>query len=132
MKMITTGDIKISVLVDKTDGVKALRAVHQAFRLHEPRPGAGLPVPATSSGAPSPSSAVVEENGRELARLTQQLTSMEDIGVSDVLLSTDQGRITIFNLPDQPGVCSRIFQAVATGGILVDLIVQNLTNAGRA
>ena len=33
MKMITTGDIKISVLVDKADGVKALRAVHQAFEL---------------------------------------------------------------------------------------------------
>ena len=32
MKMITTGDIKISVLVDKRDGTKALRAVHQAFR----------------------------------------------------------------------------------------------------
>ena len=32
MKMITTGDIKISVLVDKADGVKALRAVHQALR----------------------------------------------------------------------------------------------------
>src|SRR5207245_273550 len=43
MKMITTGDIKISVLVDKADGVKALRAVHQAFGLHLPRPGAGLP-----------------------------------------------------------------------------------------
>ncbi len=43
LKMITTADIKISVLVDKADGVRALRAVHQAFRLHEPRPGAGLP-----------------------------------------------------------------------------------------
>ncbi|HJT77395.1 MAG TPA: aspartate kinase, partial [Gemmataceae bacterium] len=43
MKMITTGDIKISVLVDRADGAKALRAVHQAFGLHEPRPGAGLP-----------------------------------------------------------------------------------------
>ncbi len=43
LKMITTADIKISVLVDKADGVRALRAVHQAFRLREPRPGAGLP-----------------------------------------------------------------------------------------
>ena len=32
MKMITTGDIKISVLVDRADGMRALRAVHQAFR----------------------------------------------------------------------------------------------------
>src|SRR5207248_1952821 len=43
MKMITTGDIKISVLVAREDGVKGLRAVHQAFHLHEARPGAGMP-----------------------------------------------------------------------------------------
>src|SRR5204862_2411306 len=49
MKMITTGDIKISVLVDRADGVRALRAVHQAFHLDEPRPGAGQP----GVGAPS-------------------------------------------------------------------------------
>src|SRR5262249_35529612 len=42
MKMITTGDIKISVLVDRADGVKALQAVHRAFGLHEPHVGAGL------------------------------------------------------------------------------------------
>src|SRR5919199_5118331 len=41
LKMITTGDIKISVLVNKADGVRALRAVHQAFGLHEPQPGPG-------------------------------------------------------------------------------------------
>src|SRR5204862_747522 len=45
MKMITTGDIKISVLVDRADGVKALRAVHQAFNLDKPRPGSGPPLP---------------------------------------------------------------------------------------
>src|SRR5262249_32596551 len=64
--------------------------------------------------------------------ITQKLSSMEDIVVSDVLLSTDQGRITIFNLPDQPGNCSRVFQAVAGGGIVVDLIVQNLSGPGKA
>ncbi len=36
MKMITTADIKISVLVSRNDGVKALRAVHQAFGLGQP------------------------------------------------------------------------------------------------
>src|SRR5207249_11462194 len=37
MKMITTGDIKISALVDKAEGTRALRTVHQVFLLHEPR-----------------------------------------------------------------------------------------------
>jgi aspartate kinase len=48
LKMVTTGDIKISVLVDKKEGVRALRAVHQAFGLHQPRPGAGLAGPAAA------------------------------------------------------------------------------------
>jgi aspartate kinase len=127
IKMITTGDIKITVLVDKVDAVRALRTVHQAFRLHEPRPGAGLP------GAKAPlASRPREPAGRELNTLTQQLASMEDIVVSDVLLNMDQGRITIFDVPDRAGNCSHVFEAVAAGGIVVDMIVQNLTKAGRA
>lgn len=132
MKMITTGDIKISVLVDKAEGARALRAVHQAFALEKPRAGAGLP-------GPSPPGTNfqrrplnhVEESVRDLAAITQRLSSMEDIVVSDVLLITDQGRITIFNLPDRVGNCLRVFQAVAAGGIIVDMIVQNLSGPGK-
>src|SRR5262249_10213914 len=70
MKMITTGDIKISVLVDRNDGVRALRAVHQAFALHESRPGAGLPPrsgsPATHATFPRrPGSGSPENGGRD-------------------------------------------------------------------
>src|SRR5207245_408310 len=99
IKMITTGDIKITVLVDKADAVRALRGVHRAFRLYEPRLGAGMdgtPQPMTDSGKPVPS------GDRALNTLTQQLASMEDILVSDVLLNMDHGRITIFDLPDRP------------------------------
>ena len=133
MKMITTGDIKISVLVDKADGVKALRAVHQAFQLDKPRAGAGLAGTAAPGTFKSRPAAVLEENaGRDLASITQKLSSMEDIVVSEVLLATDQGRITVFNLPDRPGICSRVFQAVAAGGIVVDMIVQNFGGPNRA
>jgi aspartate kinase len=131
LKMITTGDIKISVLVDRADGVKALRAVHQAFRLHEPRPGAGLPGAPRSGILRKRKAAFTEESARDLVSLTQQLSSMEDIVVSDVLLSTDDGRITVSDLPDRPGTCSHVFQAVAAGGIVVDMIVQNLSGPGR-
>jgi aspartate kinase len=133
VKMITTGDIKISVLVDKADGARALRAVHQAFGLHEPHPGAGLPAPANPSPARPRRPAVVEEAAsRDLAHWSSQLSSMEDIVVSDVLLNTQEGQITVFELPDRPGTCSRIFQEIAAGGIVVDMIVQNLTSNGRA
>ena len=128
MKMITTGDIKISVLVDKADGVKALKAVHHAFQLEQARPvsQAGQAEP-FKRRTPS-----VPEEHKDIVSLTQRLSSMEDIVVSDVQLATDQGRITIFNLPDRAGNCSRVFQAIAAGGIVVDMIVQNLSGPGRA
>jgi aspartate kinase len=133
MKMITTGDIKISVLVDREEGPRALRAVHQAFGLHQPRPGAGLSGTSAASPFRERTSGILEDGlNRDLALPTRLLSSMEAIVVSDVLLSMDEGRITIFGLPDQPGNCLRIFQAVANGGIIVDMIVQNLTRPGRA
>ena len=133
MKMITTGDIKISVLVEKADAVRALRAVHQAFGLDKERTGAGLAGPVIPSSFQTRTPTVLNQSiGRDLASISQKLSSMEDIVVSDVLLTTDHGRITIFNLPDQKGNCSKVFQAVAAGGIVVDMIVQNLAGPGRA
>jgi aspartate kinase len=120
LKMITTGDIKISVLVDRADGVKALRAVHAAFGLDKPRPGSGQPIQAK----PAKSEAGSEDD------LLTQLASMEDIVVSDATLDMDQGRITISNLDDKIGHCSRIFQAVAAAGIVVDMIVGNPSSSG--
>jgi aspartate kinase len=133
LKMITTGDIKISVLVNKPDGIRALRAVHQAFQLHEPRPGAGLAGPGTPSPfRPRPAPLVEEASGNELAQRTGQLSSMEEIVVSNIVLNTEEGRITIFDFPNRPGNCSRVFQAVAADGIVVDMIVQNLSGKDRA
>jgi aspartate kinase len=128
MQMITTGDIKISVLVDKKDGLRAVRAVHQAFALSQAHAGEEK---TASRGALKAVGSMPrgESNGRDLMA---RLSSMEDIVVSEIKLATDHGQITIFDLPDQPGNCSRIFQAVAAGGIVVDMIVQNLGGAGRA
>jgi aspartate kinase len=135
MKMITTGDIKISVLVNKADGTRALRAVHQAFELGKPRPGAGAPAgqPGSAGFSRRPAGLLEESPAAPgPAELTQRLSSMEEIVVSDVLLNTDQGRITIFDLLDEPGICLKVFQAIAASGIVVDMIVQNIRRKGRA
>src|SRR5207237_10191663 len=77
LKMITTGDIKISVLVDRNDGIRALRAIHRSFRLHEPRPGAGKPAngagPAPAWRAPSDD----EARAREMTARIQRLAGRE-------------------------------------------------------
>jgi aspartate kinase len=130
MKMITTGDIKISVLVDKTDGIKALKAVHAAFGLEKSRLGAGEM--AAGIGDYRPKSAPVGDTHADLATAIARLSGMEDIVISGVKLHTGYGRVTVFDLPDRPGNCSAVFQAVAAGHISVDMIVQNLTAPGRA
>src|SRR5262249_85374 len=77
VKMIATGDIKISVLVEKTDGHRALRAVHQAFGLHQPRRGAGLVGPAEPTSFRPRTPAILEEpSNRDLAQRAGQLASM--------------------------------------------------------
>jgi aspartate kinase len=73
-----------------------------------------------------------EASGHELAARIARLSAMEEIIVSGVELNGDHARITVAELPDRAGNCSKIFQAVAAGGIIVDMIVQNLTDAGRA
>jgi len=154
LKMITTGDIKISVLIEEdavvpsedspptekvkkahedakkaVRGRKALRAVHAAFGLASPRKGAG--VPSSADFKPRPAPMIVPGVGDRAAAVAR-LDGMEDVLVSGVHLNAEQSRITIFNLPDQPGNCSKVFSAVATGGILVDMIVQNMTGPGHA
>ena len=58
------------------------------------------------------------------------LSNMEDIVVSDVIVDSSQARVTIRNLPDEPGIAATIFEAVAEGGIMVDMIVQNVSREG--
>ena len=59
---------------------------------------------------------VEEPSGKELVQQTiARLASMEDIVISECCCNTEEGRITIFDLPDRPGNCSAVFQAVAAG-----------------
>ena len=156
MKMVTTGDIKISVLIEEdpvvaapdADGApaekvkqshldarravlgrKALRAVHAAFGLADPRKGAGVPADGGFKPRPAPH-AVPAAKDREAA--LARLAGMEDVLVSSAHLNAEQSRITVFDLPDRPGSCSRVFSAVAAAGIIVDMIVQNMTAPGKA
>jgi aspartate kinase len=134
MKMITTGDIKISVLVDRKDGPTALAAVHQKFGLHEPAKGRGKDEGGRMKDeqtSPHPSSFILHPSpADELFR--QLLSSMEEIVVSSATLNFEHGLVYVFNLPDHPKSCARLFRAVADAGIIVDMIVQNPSDKDRS
>jgi aspartate kinase len=57
--------------------------------------------------------------------------SMEHVLVSGVTAARDEAKVTMFGVPDKPGVASRIFKPLAEAGIVVDMIVQNVSADGR-
>lgn len=52
---------------------------------------------------------------------------MEEVVVSGVALAEDEAKITLFRVPDRPGVAAKIFQALADANVNVDMIIQNKT-----
>ena len=59
--------------------------------------------------------------------ITKEVKRMEDITVTGVTLSKNEAKITICDVPDEPGVAAKIFKELSIGGINVDMIVQNVS-----
>ncbi|MFL5248512.1 MAG: aspartate kinase, partial [Myxococcales bacterium] len=57
--------------------------------------------------------------------------SMEHVVVAGVTASRDEAKITLFAVPDKPGVAARIFAPLSEQGVVVDMIVQNVSADGR-
>jgi aspartate kinase len=128
--MITTSEIKVTVLVDRDQCEEAVRAIHNGFELDR------LPNYDFATNEILSEGLETEQQLQKLTQLEQeivaQLSNMEDIVVSEVLLDQSQSRVTVRNLPDSPGICSRLFSVVAEGGVSVDMIVQNMGEEEQA
>jgi aspartate kinase len=57
-------------------------------------------------------------------------SGMEDLVISGIELDEQQARITVHDVPDRPGHAARIFRKIADAGVLVDMIVQNVSTIG--
>jgi len=55
---------------------------------------------------------------------------MEQIVIRGVSVERNQAKVTIKGVPDKPGSASRIFKAIADAGIIIDMIVQNVSAEG--
>lgn len=122
LQMITTSEIKISVLIERSQAQLALQAIHQEFQLD--REIHDLP----ANFAPSSEQAL---RPREVAVTDlSAAASMEDLVISDVELDQSQARITVYDVPDRPGFASRLFRRISDDQINVDMIVQNAAIGG--
>jgi aspartate kinase len=119
--MITTSEIKISVLVARQYAQEALHAVHEVFGLHEEPPETPPP--------PAPP-AEAEQNTDE--QIVARIERLEDLLIEDITLDESQSRVTMVDLPDMPGLAAQVFDEIAEAGIVVDMIVQSVGRRGRA
>ncbi|WCL49651.1 aspartate kinase [Leptospira sp. GIMC2001] len=55
---------------------------------------------------------------------------MEKMKVSGVTVKSDQARITIPNVKDQPGIAAKLFSALSAKDVIVDVIVQSSPHDG--
>jgi aspartate kinase len=96
LRLIATSEVKVSCVVDGSQGSKALRAAAEAFELGELQLRQG-PLPADPA-APA---------------------------VRGVALDLNQVQVTVKGVPDRPGMAAAICRCLADAGISLDAIVQS-------
>jgi aspartate kinase len=55
---------------------------------------------------------------------------METVLVSGIAFNKDEAKISIFGVPDRPGIAAQIFTPLSHANITVDMIIQNISNDG--
>jgi aspartate kinase len=80
----------------------------------------GVPIHVRSSFTDKPGTLVVTEDEH-----------MEHVVVAGVTVNRDEAKITVRGVPDHPGVAVRIFSPLAEAGIVVDMIIQNVSDDGH-
>ncbi|EMI53638.1 aspartate kinase [Rhodopirellula sallentina] len=114
--MITTSEIKISALVPRDQAATALRAVHEAFELHE------RPADAKTWAAIQADSSREADVDDVVARL--QNDALEALTLTGISIVEGQARVTLDGVPDQVGVAADMFEEIGRAGIFVDMIIQ--------
>jgi aspartate kinase len=60
----------------------------------------------------------------------EETPGLENVVVRGVSVERNQAKVTISNVPDRPGIASRIFTALADANVIIDVIVQNVSVSG--
>jgi aspartate kinase len=69
-------------------------------------------------------------NEEEGTMVVNDDTDMEKVLVSGVTYNKNEARITLKNVPDEPGIAAKILTPVSDAGIVVDMIIQNTRSTG--
>ncbi len=62
--------------------------------------------------------------------VTEEDVEMEQELVSGITYDKNQAKVTLVGVPDRPGIASTIFEAISKENVNVDMIIQNVGQAG--
>src|SRR3954453_17880678 len=79
-----------------------------------------VPLPIRSSFTWEPGTRVREEN-----------PTMEQAIISAVTHDTSEAKVTVTNVPDEPGIAAKLFRSLADKSVNLDMIVQNVSTKGH-
>jgi aspartate kinase len=96
LRLIATSEVKLSCVVEGSQGAKALRAAAAAFEL-----------------------------GEQQLRHDPPPCHIGEPAVRGVALDREQAQVVVSRVPDRPGAAAAICRALADAGISVDAIVQS-------
>ena len=119
LEIITTSEIKISVLVDRANSLDALRTIHREFALDRIE----AEKQENESFTPPPRDISPVD---VIERL--QVVGMEALTIDDIELDDTQSRITICKIPNRPGLAASLFEDIASHKVFVDMIVQSFNS----
>jgi len=60
----------------------------------------------------------------------QEDEEMENVVVSGISYDKNEAKITITKVPDRPGIAHKLFGSIAEANIMVDMIIQNVSEEG--
>jgi aspartate kinase len=63
--------------------------------------------------------------------ICEEDSNMEQAVVSGIMYDKNQAKITLKEVPDQPGIAANIFGSIADAGLSVDMIIQNISAEGH-
>ena len=72
-----------------------------------------------------------DTKGTWVVEETEEMSNLENILISGISFDKNQAKITITGIPDSPGVAAKIFTPLGDNGIVVDMIVQNVSIEGH-
>ncbi len=62
--------------------------------------------------------------------VTNEEASVEDPIISGVVTDMSEAKVTVFGVPDRPGISAALFEPLAEANVNVDMIVQNTSTQG--